>query len=165
LYLLSLPSRCGNKRNNRNKRYKRTETRARGCKSEINVARNIVKNCHFVPLFFTAKRVSAKAANLSSAMPYDCRRPVWRSVAVKHKTATRSGDSCAKRRQERKRENLTIDKPKRAISTALHVSDPFRVCASYRFWGSRTPSVGSVDCPTTVFARSGRMRKEGKVPA
>jgi hypothetical protein len=36
--------------------------------------------------------------------------------------------------------------PKSAISTTLHISEPFRVGATHLFWGSRPASVGTEDC-------------------
>jgi hypothetical protein len=51
LSLLSLPSKCGDNRNKRDKRYKRNEVWASGYKSESDVARIMVKNCHFPPFF------------------------------------------------------------------------------------------------------------------
>jgi hypothetical protein len=49
----------------------------------------------FCATHFTVWRVPQKAANLSSAVPYNCRRPGWQGMADKLNTAICSAISCA----------------------------------------------------------------------
>ncbi len=112
----------------------------------------------FCATLFTVRRAHEKVANPSSAMACDCGRSVWHSVGHKPKTATRSCDSCAKRRHERKRENLSIDKPettaRRPFPFAIHISELFRVGANPPFLGVEAHHRGSVDFVLPEFELS-----------